>query len=161
VLTPLDVHQKEFRRAFRGYSEIEVDEFLDEIVRELEGLLKENTAYKEQLAAAGEELRHYKNIEETLQNTLVVAQEAAESLRANAKKEADVILMEARANADRLMKESQERVREVMQELESLKRERTAFLAKCKAFARTYLELLEREEASDDNKPKTAPGDIG
>jgi len=42
TLTPLDIHNKEFSRGFRGYNEEEVDEFLDQIVAELEGLLREN-----------------------------------------------------------------------------------------------------------------------
>ena len=31
-LTPLDIHNKEFSRGFRGYDEDEVNEFLDQII---------------------------------------------------------------------------------------------------------------------------------
>ena len=35
-LTPLDIHNKEFGKGFRGYNEDEVNEFLDQIMKDLE-----------------------------------------------------------------------------------------------------------------------------
>ena len=40
-LTPLDIHNKEFSKGFRGYNEDEVNEFLDQIMKDLEILTKE------------------------------------------------------------------------------------------------------------------------
>lgn len=40
-LTPLDIHNKEFSKGFRGYNEDEVNEFLDQIMKDLEILMKE------------------------------------------------------------------------------------------------------------------------
>ena len=45
-ITPMDIHNKEFSRSFRGYNEDEVDQFLDEIVEEFERLYKENLESK-------------------------------------------------------------------------------------------------------------------
>ena len=41
-LTPIDVQQKEFRLAFRGYNERDVDEFLDLVTEELAAVTDEN-----------------------------------------------------------------------------------------------------------------------
>jgi DivIVA domain-containing protein len=41
-LTPIDVQQKEFRLAFRGYNERDVDEFLDLVTEELAASTAEN-----------------------------------------------------------------------------------------------------------------------
>ena len=46
-LTPMEISNKEFKRGLRGYSVEEVDEFLDKIVEDYEGLFKENTSLKE------------------------------------------------------------------------------------------------------------------
>ncbi|MGE5507088.1 MAG: DivIVA domain-containing protein [Chitinophagales bacterium] len=54
MLTPLDIQNAVFHRTFRGYSEAEVDEFLDRVVAEYEQLYRENLALKEQLASARE-----------------------------------------------------------------------------------------------------------
>ena len=40
-LSPLDIHNKEFSKGFRGYNEDEVNEFLDQIMKDLEILIKE------------------------------------------------------------------------------------------------------------------------
>ncbi len=50
MITPLDVQNKEFSKAVRGYKEEEVDEFLDLITVDLEKLITENAGYKEQIA---------------------------------------------------------------------------------------------------------------
>jgi DivIVA domain-containing protein len=52
-LTPVDIQGKVFRLAFRGYSERDVDEFLDRITEDLAALHEENKRLGEQLAEGG------------------------------------------------------------------------------------------------------------
>jgi cell division initiation protein len=52
-LTPVDVQQKVFRLAFRGYNERDVDEFLDQVTEDLAALHEENKRLREQLAEGG------------------------------------------------------------------------------------------------------------
>jgi DivIVA domain-containing protein len=52
-LTPVDVQQKVFRLAFRGYNERDVDEFLDVVTESLAALHEENKRLLEQLQDAG------------------------------------------------------------------------------------------------------------
>lgn len=40
-LSPIDIHNKEFTKSFRGYAEDEVNEFLDQIIKDYEKLLRE------------------------------------------------------------------------------------------------------------------------
>ncbi len=46
-ITPIDVQQKEFRLAFRGYKERDVDAFLDEVTEELALYVEENRRLRE------------------------------------------------------------------------------------------------------------------
>ena len=80
-LTPMDINNKEFKRVLRGYCPEEVDEFLDQIVEEYEILFKENTALKEKLENSNDKIEHYSKIENTIQNTLLLAQNTAEQDR--------------------------------------------------------------------------------
>lgn len=73
-LTPLDIHNKEFRRAFRGYDEDEVNEFLDLVIKEFEILIREKKELEEKIAVSSEKLGHFSNIEESLSKTIIVAQ---------------------------------------------------------------------------------------
>lgn len=49
MLTPMDIHNKEFSRSFRGYDEDEVDAFLDEVVNDYEQLIKEREELRDQV----------------------------------------------------------------------------------------------------------------
>lgn len=74
MLTPLDIQNKEFRRRLRGYCENEVDEFLDQILEDYEMLYRQNASLKDEVSRLKEETDRYQNLEETLRNTLVLAQ---------------------------------------------------------------------------------------
>jgi DivIVA domain-containing protein len=48
-LTPMEIFNKDFKQAMRGYDVNEVNEFLDVVIRNYEEILKENEYLKEQL----------------------------------------------------------------------------------------------------------------
>lgn len=146
MLTPLDIHQKEFKRTFRGYSEAEVDEFLDEVVRSFEHLLKDNSDLKAEMEKAREEAARYRKIEETLQSALVVAQRTAEEVKQAAQREADLIIKEARSRARAIEEAAREKNISAMDEVERLRRSHAAFLSRMKASAISYLSQIESEE---------------
>jgi len=102
-LTPLDIRHKEFKRGMRGYADEEVDEFLDEVADEYERLFKENIDLSERLETLEDKVKQYRRIEETLQKTLVSAQQSAEELKANASKEAQLILRDAEFKARQMV----------------------------------------------------------
>lgn len=55
-LTPNEIVRKEFREAFRGYNQADVDLFLDDVVEEFTRLYEENQKMKVRLAALQQEL---------------------------------------------------------------------------------------------------------
>lgn len=168
-LTPLDIHNKEFHRSLRGYSESEVDEFLDEVVREFEALLKENSSLKEEVASLTAKLQHYRQLEETLHNTLIVAQETAEEVKASARKEAELIVREAQLEAERIIKAGEERIREVQETLEQLQKQVNVFRTRIRSMLQSQLELLEADWGLDSHAshaghgamPREEPAEIG
>ncbi len=149
ALTPLDIHNKEFSKGFRGYSDVEVDEFLDEVVREFELLLKENSALREELDALNSRVEQYRQLEDTLHNTLVVAQQTAEEVKENARKEAEMILSDAKTKADNMLREKEAELKEVNSQLEILRKETKAFKAKVKSQLMMQIELLGEKTEED------------
>lgn len=85
-LTPLDIHNKEFARSFRGYDEDQVNEFLDQIIKDYELLIRDNKELQNQVLALQERLDHFVNLEETLSKTIIVAQETADEVKNNSKR---------------------------------------------------------------------------
>ncbi|ANS75096.1 septum formation initiator [Paenibacillus yonginensis] len=144
-LTPLDIHNKEFSRRLRGYDEDEVNEFLDQVIKDYEIVIRENKELQNQLLAVQEKLDHFANIEETLSKTIIVAQEAADEVRNNAKKEAQLIIKEAEKNADRIINESLSKSRRVSLEVEELKKQASIYRARFRTLVEAQLELLSQE----------------
>ncbi len=70
-LTPLDIHNKEFSKGFSGYDEDEVNEFLDQVIKDYE-LLREKKKVEEAPSDMKERLGHFVNIEETLNKSIVL-----------------------------------------------------------------------------------------
>ena len=142
-LTPMDINNKEFKRVLRGYCPEEVDEFLDQIVEEYEILFKENTALKEKLENSNDKIEHYSKIENTIQNTLLLAQNTAEQAKANAQKEADVIIKSANDTAQRILDKAHNDVIQINDEYDGVKQEFTKFRAKFRSFMNFQIDTFD------------------
>lgn len=147
ALTPLDIHNKEFRRSFRGYNEDEVDDFLDQVTRDLEALSRERDQLRGELDEAKKRIEQYRAMENALQNAIVVAQSAADDVKANARKEAELILQEAQAEAERVIAAANVRNRQILEEADEAKRQYALFKARVRSLLLGQLELLDHAEA--------------
>ncbi len=148
MLTPLDIHNQEFRRVLRGYSEDEVDDFLDRVVGDFEKLLKENAQLKDEIEELRGRVEQYKQLENTLHGALIVAQETAEEVKQSARKEAQLIVREAEEEAARRVRVAEQRVREVEEQYAQSQRAVQAFRAQVKSQLEAQLELLRADMAS-------------
>jgi cell division initiation protein len=145
-LTPLDIHNKEFSKGFRGYDEDEVNEFLDQVIKDYEIIIREKKELEERLNDMSERIGHFNSIEETLNKSIVIAQEAAEEVKRNAYKEAKLIIKEAEKNADRIVNESLSKARKVALEIEELKKQSKVFRTRFKMLIEAQLELINNDD---------------
>ncbi len=93
-----------------------------------------------------EKLEHFKNIEETLNKSILVAQESAEEVRRNAQKEAQLIVKEAEKNADRIINDALTKSRKVMVEMEELKKQASVYKMRFKMLIEAQLEMLQTDD---------------
>jgi cell division initiation protein len=143
-LSPLEIHNKVFpKKVIGGYNPDAVDEFLDQVIREFELLIKENGHLKEQAEALRVKLEQYKNLEETINKTLMVAQETAEDMRSNAKKQGDLIIQEARLQAERIIETGQVKARRIIEENADLARAANMLRTQVKALLLAQLQAIE------------------
>lgn len=145
ALTPLDIHNKEFRHSFRGYDEDEVNEFLDQVIKDYEALIRENKDLESQIQTLQDRLNHFTNIEETLSKTIIVAQEAADEVKGNAKKEAQLIIRESEKNADRIINEALVKSGKIALEIEELKKQASIYRTRFRTLLEAQLELLKTD----------------
>ncbi|KOO40721.1 DivIVA domain-containing protein [Priestia koreensis] len=145
-LTPLDIHNKEFNRGFRGYDEDEVNEFLDQVIKDYEMLIREKKELETKTEELTQRLGHFTNIEETLNKSILIAQEAAEEVKRNAQKEAKLIIKESEKNADRIINEALSKSRRIAFDIEELKKQSKVFRTRFKMLVEAQLEMLESDD---------------
>lgn len=163
TLSPMDINNKEFKRAFRGYDIDDVDDFMEQIIEDYEKLYKENAALKEKINTLNERLEHYTRIEATLQNTLVLAQGAADQAKSNSQKEAELIIKNANDTAQKMIDQAHTEVVKITGEYERAKQEFQVFKNKYRNFIQNQLDMLSdidtilnetRNSSDTDNRPK-------
>ncbi|APC41106.1 DivIVA domain-containing protein [Clostridium estertheticum] len=142
-ITSMDINNKEFKKVIRGYSSEEVDDFLETVSDEYEMAYKENSTLKEKISFLEEKLNHHVKIEATIQNTLVLAQNAAEQARVSAQKEAELIIKNANDTSQRMLNKAHDDVLKVNDEYEKVKQEFAKFRTKFRSFMNCQLEMFE------------------
>lgn len=145
-LTPLDIHNKEFTRSFRGYDVDEVNEFLDQVIKDYESVIRERQELQEKLDEQTDRLGHFTNIEETLNKSILVAQETAEEVKGNAQKESKLIIKEAEKNADRIVNEALTKARHISMEVEELKKQAKVFRNRLKMLVEAQMEMINTQD---------------
>lgn len=197
-LTPYDIHNKEFKRSFRGYDVDEVNDFLDQIIKDFELLTREKLELEQQVEDLQAELERVmegeamyqtgpqapmppqpqtpmppappqhqlqprfappepmgglqpsvaalSSMEQSIHKSIRVAQEVAEEVRLNAKKEAELILQEAEKNADRIINEALQKARSIHTELLDLKQKATVYRARFRTLVQSHLDILDNTD---------------
>ncbi len=153
MLTPMDIHNKEFKHSFRGYNEDEIDEFLDQVVNDYEKLFRENDKLKEDVARLQKEADSYQEREKSINDTLLLAQKTAQEvtdnarksaadMKENAVKECENMRQEASMEAKKQLDEASNKVRAIVSEYDRLVREKNQFLRKVKLTMESELAVL-------------------
>ena len=150
MLTPLDIENKRFsRKKVNGYNVFEIDDFLDEVTNDYEKIYKENTSLKDKIDELNNSLVQYKTIENTLQNTLLMAQTTAEDVKNIAKQQAEQIVADAQVNAKKQVEILETEIKDKRKELEEIQRQFDIYKAKMESLLISQLELL--KDVNDEN----------
>ena len=150
MLTPLDIENVKFQKALKGYNVDEVDDFLDQLSIDYEKIYKENIELKEQIESSKKEIENYRTIEHTLQNTLIMAQTAAEDIKAIAQQKADQIIKDAESNVKDSVNELAKQEFELRIKMEETKKQFDMYKARMEALLISQLELL--KDVNDDKE---------
>lgn len=143
MITAMEIRNQQFRKAVRGYSEDEVRNFLVRIAQDYETLYSENAKMRETVQRLEYELSRYHRMEETMNSSLILAQQTAEDLKAAARKEAHLML-----------EESKRRISDILLVYQEIIKRMNLFNTELKAQIGGQLEILDKnqhkiEELSD------------
>ena len=151
MITPLDIENKKFsKQMMNGYSVEEVDDFLDELTIDYTKNYKEVNELRSKVDELNKSLEHYKAIEETLQNTLVMAQSTAEDVKKVARQQAEQIINEAKGTAQKQASDLDNEIVAKKKEVEDIKKQFDIYKAKMESLLISQLELL-KDINKEDN----------
>ena len=155
-----------FNRTLRGYDPDEVNQFLDQVIKQVEGMIAELKEKDKQIALKDEKiaeltkmvnstghmrdkLAQYERMEATLNRAIVMAQKTSDQIKSNAHRESEIILEDAKKNASRIVNESLLRAERTEMEANMLRRNINIFKRKLKDIIEAQLELVEDIEKVD------------
>jgi cell division initiation protein len=150
-ISPVDIQHKTFKKALQGYDRTDVDQFLDEIIETLEDEAQQRAALDAEVADLKERISHFKAMEESLQNTLVLAQRTADEVKASAHKEADLIRAQARMAGDKEIAGYNDAIADVRREHQRSAEAVEKVRSELRSLLMTHLALLERADGSAGN----------
>lgn len=142
-MTPLDIRQKRFESALRGFARPEVQAYLELLAGEFEDVVKENIALKEELKRTQLRLEQHLERERTLQETMVTAQRIKEEVQANAKKEAEIVVADAEHQAEKIVHGAHQKLVQVVADIHELKRQRVQFESQVRSIIDAHGKLLD------------------
>lgn len=147
-------------RTFKNYTPEQVDQFLDQIIKQVERMIEDNKAKNREIALKDkkieelskmvantsqmqERLAQYERMESTLNRAIMMAQKTSDQIKSTAHRESEIILEDAKRNASRIVNESLLKAEKTEMEAEALKRNINIFKRKLRGIIEAQLEMVD------------------
>lgn len=150
-ITPLEIKRQQFKKGMRGYDAVEVETFLEMLSNEVEQLLRENKDLRDKAIEFETQLADYRNMEKTLQQTLMQAQEASGKSIENSRKEASLILQEAQIKASQIVEKARLDFAHAKEEIATLRARKDSILSKLKVLLKSEIDLISALEIDHED----------
>lgn len=152
MITPNEIKNKEFTKGILGYNESEVDQFLDTIIESYEKLFNENNELKDKVLALTEKTEQFGNLEETLKETLLIAQKTATEIVQTSKDKADILVNEAELESKKILEKNSEVSSQMEKNYNQLKKDVMIFKTRYRTFMESQLAILEEFESDIESE---------
>lgn len=165
-LTVDEINQIQFNTKMRGYNPTEVNDFIKEVAQTVQELTDQNRALQEKVKADESKLKYFSELKDSLNKSILVAQEAADKVKNNAKREADIMVREAQKQATDIVSTANEKANQIVEntaegtrkltsETIDLKKQTRIFRQRLQVMLESQLEVVKSDEwdkllANDD-----------
>jgi cell division initiation protein len=143
---------EKFNRTLRGYDPVEVNNFLDSVIKQVEQIIDESKQKEARLnelqslvednSLLKEKLKQYENMEATMNRAIMMAQKTSDQMRMSAHHESEVLVEDAKKNANRIINEALMRAEKTEFEASMLRRNINIFKRRIKDIIETQLEVV-------------------
>jgi cell division initiation protein len=143
----MEIKNQEFKRVMRGFDPVEVNTFLEMLSNELENNVKEQKESRERVYELESQLKEYKQIEKSLQQALLQAQESATRAREQSQQEADILIRQAETQSAEILRDARNTLSSLTTEIERLKTIRETMVSRFKILLNSQIDLLRSLDA--------------
>lgn len=150
MITPVDIQNKSYSSAAMGYKKSEVDAFMELLLRDYETMYKNNIDLTDKVTMLNNALEHYKSIEDTMQNALLVAQSTGDEMRRNAEEKARLIVEAAERKAREITSEATKASADAMRDAETVRRSTELFKAQMIGMFTSQIDVLQNEHKAKE-----------
>ena len=158
MITPLELEKLEFEKKLGGYKCESVDEWFNIIKNDYNTVYKENIALKDKIGGMEELISKYKAMEDTLQSSILLAQQTGEKAISTANSEAELIVSRAKDQAEAIISEAKSERQKLTEKSEDIRKNIAVFAAKNISMLRSQIELL--NQINTDSLTSTFRQDI-
>ena len=141
--TPNDLSNIVFRKSVMGgLNEDQVYEVIQKIAEDYSDYIREMMKVKDQILELKDRLSYFEKMEDTLKNSLLLAQKTSSDIVNTAEKKAENIVMEAQNKGQIMIEEANREVLRIQFEAERLKKDLAVYKAKVISILQAQMKLL-------------------
>lgn len=145
MITPMDLRTKTFKKAtVGGYDKRDVDEYIEVLTEDYEKAYKQSIENADKINTLTKLLDSYKAMEDTMKNSIIVAQSTAEELQRTSQEKAEVIIDEAKLKAKEIIDEANAEVKNIQTQLAEMKTAMELYKNSAKGMLTAQLEVLDK-----------------
>lgn len=149
MITPIEIRQHAFKKAFQGYNKDEVQNFLNTLASDWERMLEDHKRVKLELEKTTSALDNLRQVESALHKTLLQAEETSKSVVENAKTTAELRIQEADAKAKEMLKNAMDDRSRIEMQINELVNRRNEILQQLKSYLSAQSERLKTFEEKE------------
>lgn len=159
MLTPLDIENKVFKKSTFGYDKADVEEFLSVVLDSYEKSYKENIVLRDRMNVLTDGIQQYKNMEDSLQSALVIAQSTGEEVKKSAREKAENILKEVEIRSFEMISSAKSEVNNINAKFNEVRRELEQYKFQMISLLNYQIGILNDTKALETNLPHNVTSD--
>ena len=134
---------EKFSTSFTGYKKEEVNAFVADVIKQVESMIGDMKAKDVEIEQLKQSLEKYKNMEQTFNKALLMAEDTSNQIRRLARDESATIIADARKNASRIVNNALLEAEKTQRETEQLRRNIITFKRRLKTILENQLDLVD------------------
>lgn len=138
-----------FNTGFAGYKKDEVNKFVADCIKQVEAMLESLKSKDAEIESLKRDLQKYKDLEDSLNKAILMAEDASSQMRKIANEESIRIINDAKRNASKIVNEALMQAEKTQMENAQLKRNIVTFKRRLKTILESQLDLVDDIEHLD------------